>query len=244
MRILITNDDGWDAPGIQVMLEVASEFGDCTVVAPAVEQSGISHQVTFHRPLNLVQRSDRVWSLDGTPADCARIAMMHMGGAAELDQRETPFDLVLSGINNGGNLGSDVFISGTVAGAREATHFGIPAIAISQHRSRFKEAYDWTFSKQVARQVIQHCQEKGLAGRKLLNVNLPDFTDAKTLPEVILVDPCELDPAPLPVSYSVETVEGSTKFSYAGKYNDRVRTEGCDVDVCFSKRVSISYLPL
>lgn len=235
MKILITNDDGWNAPGIDAMLDVASQFGQCTVVAPAEEQSGISHQVTFHRSLNLVQRSECVWSLDGTPADCARI------GLTQLEPNQ-PFDLVLSGINNGGNLGSDIYISGTVAGAREATHFGVPAIAISQHRLRFKDAFDWTFSKRAMYRVLQHCLDGGISGKQLLNVNLPDYTDGETLPEIEIVDPCELDTSPLPTNYSLEKSDGGTTLLYQGKYNDRGRIEGSDVDVCFSKRVSLTRL--
>lgn len=235
MRILITNDDGWDAPGIDAMLEVASRFGQCTVVAPLEEQSGISHQVTFHRPLNLVQRSERIWSLDGTPADCTRIGLTQLSSSQ-------PFDLVLSGINNGGNLGSDIYISGTVAGAREATHFGVPAIAISQHRLRFKEAFDWTFSKQALQIVLQHCFDQGMSGRRLLNVNLPDYTDSESLPKIEIVDPCELDTSPLSTNYAVEKSDGGTSLLYRGKYSDRGRIEGSDVDVCFSKRVSLTPL--
>ena len=123
-RILLTNDDGWDAPGIAALEAVLSEFGEVVVVAPANPQSGISHQMTFEVPMALTQHSANHWHLSGTPADCARVGLSQLG---------LEFDWVFSGINNGGNLGIDFFISGTVAAAREATFFGARAIAISQH---------------------------------------------------------------------------------------------------------------
>lgn len=231
MNILISNDDGWDAPGIVALVEVASAFGNCTVVAPADEQSGVSHQLTLRRPLKLVQRSTNTWSLDGTPADCVRVA---------LTQFDTKFDLVLAGINNGGNLGADIYVSGTVAAAREATLFGLPAIAISQHRLRFGEAFDWTRTKELCAKVLKHCLESDPAQRELVNINLPDISDASSLPEIAIVDPCPLDPSPRPANYESEKDGNITQLTFTGKYNDRKQTAGCDVETCFSKRVSIT----
>ncbi len=239
MKILISNDDGWDAPGISVMLEVASDFGDCTIVAPATEQSGISHQLTLTRPLELTRQSENVWSLDGTPADCVRIAITQW---AKLTQSESPIDLVLSGINNGGNLGADIYVSGTVAAAREATLFGLPAIAISQHRARFSEAFDWTRTKEICAKVLKHCIESGLNKRDLLNVNLPDVSYFDSLPEIDIVDPCPLDPSPRPSTYEAEQNGNVTRLKFTGKYNDRTQTAGCDVETCFTKAVSITRL--
>jgi 5'-nucleotidase len=236
MKILISNDDGWDAPGISVMLEVANDFGDCTVVAPASEQSGISHQLTLTRPLELIQQSENVWSLDGTPVDCVRVALTQSA------QFETSFDLILSGINNGGNLGADIYVSGTVAAAREATLFGLPAIAISQHRVRFADAFDWTRSTEICAKVLQHCIESGLKKRELINVNLPDVSYFDSLPEVDIVDHCPLDPSPRPSTYEAEKNGNVTRLKFTGKYNDRIQTAGCDVETCFGKAVSITRL--
>jgi len=233
MRILISNDDGWDAPGISLLLEVANEFGDCTIVAPANEQSGISHQLTLTRPLEMVEQSANIWSINGTPADCVRIA---------LTQLDTAFDLVLSGINNGGNLGADIYVSGTVAAAREATLFGLPAIAISQHRSRFAEAFDWTRTKELCAIVLKHCMDSGPENRDLLNINLPDVSYLKSLPKIDIVDPCPLDPSPRPSTYEAEKDGKVTRLKFVGKYNDRERTAGCDVETCFAKHVSITRL--
>lgn len=234
MNILITNDDGWDAAGIAALLDVAQEFGSCTILAPANEQSGVSHQISLWRPMQLLQQSEAVWSLDGTPADCVRVA---------LTQFETPFDLVLSGINNGGNLGSDVYVSGTVAAAREAALFGLPAIAISQHRARFADDFDWKWTMKICASVLQHCHDAGLKQREVVNVNLPDVSDAESLPVVEIVDPCPLDPAPrLAVFESESDQQPGTLLRSVGKYNDRKRIAGHDVETCFAKKVSVTRL--
>lgn len=234
MNILITNDDGWDAPGINALLEVANDLGSCVIVAPANEQSGVSHQISLMRPMQLLQRSDAVWSLDGTPADCVRVAMT---------QFETSFDLVLSGINNGGNLGSDTYVSGTVAAAREAALFGLPAIALSQHRARFGEAFDWKWTKRICANVLQHCLDTGLKKREVINANLPDVSDAESLPIVEIVDPCPLDPAPrLAVFESESGQEEGLLLRSVGKYNDRSRSAGHDVEACFAKKVPVTRL--
>jgi len=231
MNILISNDDGWDAPGIAALHEVAKSIGQCTIVAPETEQSGVSHQISLARPLRLVRQSDDVWSVDGTPADCVRVA---------LTQMETSFDLVLSGINNGGNLGADVYVSGTVAAAREAALFGLPAIAISQHQLRFGEPFDWKWSKKIASEVLQTCINKGLQKRELININLPDFSDSDSMPEFSVVDPCPLDPAPRLAVFESTTLESETLLKSVGKYSDRNRSPGHDVAACFSKQVPIT----
>ena len=231
MKILISNDDGWQAPGIEVLREVASSFGECTVVAPAEEQSGVSHQMTLHGSIKFVLRSKGIWSLEGTPADCIRIG---------ITQLKTKFDLVLSGINNGGNLGSDVYVSGTVAAAREAALFGVPGIAISQHRLRFGEEFDWRHSKQLAAKVIKHCLESGLKERELINVNLPDVSDLASIGNIEIADPCPIDPNPRVAVFSAECDGNATHFQSVGKYNDRKRDAGHDVDCCFSKKIPIS----
>ena len=231
MNILISNDDGWNAAGIIALQEVASDFGKCTVVGPAEEQSGVSHQMTLFGSMKLTQQSPQIWSLEGTPADCVRIG---------LTQLKQSFDLVLSGINNGANLGSDVYVSGTVAAAREAALFGLPSIAISQHRLRYNEAFDWTHTKKLAAQSIQHCIDSGLKNRELININLPDVSDSPTLPACQTVDPSPLDPAPRVAVFEVESGHDGTLFRSVGKYNDRARAAGHDVESCFAKKITMT----
>src|SRR5262245_18020009 len=125
MKILLTNDDGIDAPGIVTLHQIATQFGDSVIVAPHVALSGCSHQVTTDRPIRVTTLANNRHSIDGTSSDCVRIGLL---------QFATDVDWVLSGINDGGNMGVDVFMSGTVAAAREATLLGKKAVAISQYR--------------------------------------------------------------------------------------------------------------
>src|ERR1700759_2272853 len=123
-RILISNDDGMEAPGIKMLARIAHELtSDVWIVAPEMEQSGASHSLTTRRPLRMVQVEERRYQVDGTPTDCVLLALKRL-------LRDTPPTLVLSGINRGGNIAEDVTYSGTVAAAMEATLFGIPAIAL------------------------------------------------------------------------------------------------------------------
>src|SRR5579872_6702873 len=123
MRLLVTNDDGILAHGIECLVAAAEPLGDVTVVAPDREQSATSHSLTLHHPLRPVKRGERRWQVDGTPTDCVMLAV-------EALMPDRP-DFVLSGINHGQNMGEDVLYSGTVAAAMEGLALGIPSIAIS-----------------------------------------------------------------------------------------------------------------
>jgi 5'-nucleotidase len=123
--LLLSNDDGVHAEGLRLFARAVASLGDVVIVAPASEQSTRSHALTLHRPLRVLPLGDGVWSVDGTPADCTYVALHH---PTMLPRRPT---LVLSGINHGANLGSDVFYSGTVAAAREAAFRGVAAMALS-----------------------------------------------------------------------------------------------------------------
>jgi 5'-nucleotidase len=123
MRLLITNDDGILAHGIDCLVKAAEPLGEVTVVAPDREQSATSHSLTLHHPVRPVARGERRWQVDGTPTDCVMLAV-------EALMPERP-DFVLSGINHGQNMGEDVLYSGTVAAAMEGLALGIPSIAIS-----------------------------------------------------------------------------------------------------------------
>jgi len=163
--ILLTNDDGVGAAGLTALRQCVAEFADVVVVAPATQQSATSHSITLVRPLRHESFGDGVHSVDGTPADCVYLALF--------EDRFLPRrpDLVLSGINHGTNLGSDVFYSGTVAGAREAAMRGIPAIAFSSASSRSFEACA-PFVRDMALRVLE-C-ERPIGQMVLLNVNFPE----------------------------------------------------------------------
>lgn len=162
MRILISNDDGVFSPGILVLARVASEFGEVRVVAPDVEQSGMSHAITIKRPLHyypVALDGIEAYRVDGTPADCVALGAHHWGEV----------DLVLTGINLGLNIGHNVWHSGTVAAAKQAAFLKIPAIAFSAPYS--DETLDYEPYLPYIRQVISLFLE--LPNMMLLNVNFP-----------------------------------------------------------------------
>ena len=160
--ILVTNDDGVHAPGIRALAEALHPVGEVWVVAPDREVSACAQSLTLTRPLRAEKLDERVLAVDGTPADCVNLALAKL-----LPRRPR---LVVSGINRGGNLGDDVFYSGTVGGAREGTFAGIPSIAMSLAA---RADFDYAPAAAVARQVAALVLERGLPERTLLNVNVP-----------------------------------------------------------------------
>src|SRR5881392_3825251 len=133
MNLLITNDDGIDAPGLEALLQAARALGDPVVVAPAGPQSGVSHAVTWHEGVRIEPRGDKRNAIHGTPADCVRLGLLKVVPDAKW---------ILSGINHGANLGEDVHYYGTVAAVREAVLHGWPGIAVSHYR-KSGIAFDW-----------------------------------------------------------------------------------------------------
>lgn len=228
MKFLLTNDDGIEAEGLAALQLAARALGNCTVVAPDEHLSGCSHAVTTHQPLLLKTREEGRHSLDGKPVDCTRIGLSHVA---------PDVDWVLSGINAGGNLGADIYISGTVAAAREAALMGRQAIAISQYRGRDREI-DWQTAGLWTAEVLRVLTARPLPQGKFWNVNLPHLVAGAPAPEMVY---CKLDPHPLPVEYRQEV--GGT-FHYAGVYHSRARVAERDVDVCFSGRIACCELGL
>ena len=164
-RILLTNDDGFFAPGIKVMREaLEAEHTDIeiVVVSPDREQSASSHGVTLHRPLRLDQVEPAVYKVDGTPTDCVLLASR--GGLP------VPPDLVVSGINAGGNMGDDVTYSGTIAAAMEGTLLGMPSLAVSLVGDRYFET-----AAAVATDLVAQLLDRGMPADTFLNVNVPDL---------------------------------------------------------------------
>ncbi|HSB09742.1 MAG TPA: 5'/3'-nucleotidase SurE [Blastocatellia bacterium] len=162
-KILVTNDDGVHSSGIIALAEALEALGDVLVVAPAHEMSAASHSLTLTRPLRIDRIDDRHYSVDGTPTDCVTLAMNHL-------IKDGLPDIVVSGINKGGNLGDDVTYSGTVAGALEASIYGLPGIAVSLvQRTDFDFRPGAEFAAELARRVLND----GLPLGTLLNVNIP-----------------------------------------------------------------------
>jgi 5'-nucleotidase len=223
--LLLTNDDGWDAPGLAALQRAAVKLGHCRIVAPSRPISGCGHCVTTDRPLVLTRLSEGGIAVDGTPADCVRLALHHLSPRPSW---------VLSGINAGGNLGTDIHHSGTVAAVREAVIHGIPGIAFSHYIARGR-AIDWheagRWVEAVLRRLVAQPGEPGT----FWNVNLPHPEPGQAEPEVIF---CPLDPSPLPLRYRVE----GERAVYAGDYQSRGRRPGCDVDVCFGGRITVTLI--
>ena len=156
-RILITNDDGIEAPGLDVLQKIASDLSkDVWVVAPETDQSGAAHSLTLHEPLRLRKLSERVFAVKGTPTDCVIM------GVRYILQDELP-TLVLSGVNRGANLADDITYSGTIAGAIEGAMLGIPSIALSlaidwENRRRSAGKRRWSLAR-----IYPQAYESGLA---------------------------------------------------------------------------------
>ena len=148
MNLLHTNDDGIDAAGLAALLAAARAFGNPVVVAPAGPQSGVSHAVSWERGVRLEERGPASFAVHGTPADCSRLGLLRVAP-------ETRW--VLSGINHGGNLGADVYYSGTVAAVREAVLHGWPGIAFSQYL-REDTAADWPRATRWVARVLSETE--------------------------------------------------------------------------------------
>lgn len=163
-RILVTNDDGIHSVGLAQLATALEALGTVYVVAPMSEMSGASHSLTLSRPLRIRHVGERQWAVDGTPTDCVLLALNQI-----LTADERP-DVCVSGINYGANLGEDVSYSGTVAGALEATHLGVPSLALSLAARR---DFDFTEATQFAVQAVRKVLQEGLPPGTLLNINLP-----------------------------------------------------------------------
>ena len=175
MRILIANDDGYLAPGLAALVQACEGLGELDVVAPEQNASGTSNSLTLNRPLSVFTASNGFRYVNGTPSDCVHLALTGV-----LPHRP---DLVVSGINNGANMGDDTLYSGTVAAAMEGYLFGIPAIAFSQVNKGWG---DLDAAARAARSIImQVLRNPPLPGPWLLNVNVPNRSDADHLERVV-----------------------------------------------------------
>ena len=165
-RILLSNDDGINAPGLAVLEQIARSLSDDVwVVAPAHEQSGAGHSLTLHNPLRPTHLGEKRYMVDGTPTDCVLVACQHI-------MVDEPPDLVLSGINMGANLGEDVHYSGTVAAALEATLQNIPAIALSQLMGKVPQ---WDTAEHYGPDLIRSICKVGWSRNTLININFPEL---------------------------------------------------------------------
>ena len=169
MRILVTNDDGIHAEGLDVCEKIARSLSDDVwVIAPEYDQSGVAHSLTLNDPLRLRQIDDRRFAVRGTPTDCVIMGVRHLLNGHDPD-------LVLSGVNRGRNAGEDVIYSGTIAGAMEGTVLGLSSIALSQaYNSRGGQPPYWDTALRYGPDIIRRALAKGIPTDVLLNVNFPN----------------------------------------------------------------------
>ena len=170
-RILVSNDDGYHAPGVEALYEAVKDLGDVVVMAPEQNCSGASNSLTLGRPVGVRQSSNGFNSVSGTPTDC-----VHLAATGFFDVKP---DIVISGINNGQNMGDDTLYSGTVAAAMEGLMLGVPSIAFSQVERGWAHIED---AAQVARAIVQLVLAKNLHGLRqafLWNVNIPNLPFAQ-----------------------------------------------------------------
>lgn len=162
-RVLVANDDGVHAAGLQALVEAVQDLAEVWVVAPEQEQSATSHSLSLHHPLRIRPLAERRFAVDGTPADCVYVAVNHL-------MKDRRPDLVLSGINHGPNLADDVIYSGTVAAAMEGSLLHVPSIAFSLVSRR---TFEFGYAARFARALVSAALQRELPPRLLLNVNIP-----------------------------------------------------------------------
>ena len=227
MKFILTNDDGIDAPGLQALYEAAHQLARPSTSAPAEPQSGCSHRVTTHAPIHVSPAGPNRFAVEGTPADCVRVALHRFGPEPRW---------VLSGVNDGGNLGADVHHSGTVAAVREAALHGWRGVAFSQYK-RKGWPIDWKLVAEWVLPVLRDLTGRPADPDVFWNVNLPHLEPQAPTPESVF---CPLDTNPLPLRFR----EDGQHLRYDGDYHVRRRTAGADVDVCFGGRIAVTELRL
>jgi 5'-nucleotidase len=225
MKLLLTNDDGIDAPGLAALAEVAAAHGSLTWIAPHAHLSGCGHRVTTDGPIRVMRKDEERWAIDGTPADCVRVALAKLA---------PDVSIVLSGMNHGGNLGADVYHSGTVAAVREAVLHGKPGIAFSHYRKRGLEI-DWDRARRWLTLILEDLLKRPWTPGTFWNVNFPSLTSDEPEPRVVH---CPLESGPLPLAFR----ELDEALHYDGNYHARPRIAGSDVDVCFAGNIAVTRL--
>ena len=163
-RVLLTNDDGYHAQGLRALAEGLKDFAEVDIVAPSWERSGAAQSLTLRQPIICHRIAEKEWAIDGTPADCVIVALHKL--------LNEPPDLVISGINHGGNLGENVYYSGTVGAAREAVIHHVPGLAISLCSKHVNS--NFAPSAQLARKTAELIFRENLPEQVFLNVNVPE----------------------------------------------------------------------
>lgn len=224
-KFILTNDDGINAQGIKTLAKVVE--GDKYIIAPNQQYSGCGHQITNHGGILVKNRTNQEYCVHGTPADCTRLGVQALCPSV---------DWLLSGINAGGNLGVDTYMSGTVAAVREAAILGINAIAIS-HYIQSPRKIDWDLAGELSKKVLDLLLSKNLPKQHFWNVNLPHLKPEILDTEIVFCQPSVL---PLPLTFKQE----KNYYFYHGEYSKRQAEKDSDIDICFSGKIAISLIKI
>ena len=227
LKIVVTNDDGYDQPGLAALVDAVQPFGQVWIVAPATPQSNVGHRVTMREPIRVDRPDGQTHVVHATPADCTRLTIKELVPGV---------DWIFAGLNPGANLGSDVYQSGTVAAAREAALLGVRSVAVSQYIAA-GISIDWKAAQIQTHRCLADILGSPLKAGQFWNVNLPSPITADTKLDIQF---CPLDTNPHRYRY----VQDNGGYLYKGIIHDRPRTAGSDVDVCFGGRISVTRLEI
>lgn len=235
MRILVTNDDGINAPGLKCLEDIAAKLsGDVWVVAPETNQSGASHSLTLHEPLRCREVSERRYAVRGTPTDCVIMGVRHI-------LLDGPPDLVLSGVNYGSNIAEDVTYSGTIAGAIEGALLGIPSVAMSLAIGFDTEgAIHWETPLAYGPEIISKLLEKHPAPGLLMNVNFPDLAP-EAVAGVAIVRQGRRDQQNLHIDKRLDTW-GNPYFWFGFERRKSNPAEGTDLWAIYKGQIAVTPL--
>ncbi len=239
MRILVTNDDGINAPGLDVLQHIAGELSDDVwTVAPETDQSGASHSLSLHEPLRLREVDERLYAVKGTPTDCVIMGVRFL----LLDK---PPDLVLSGVNAGQNMADDVTYSGTIAGAFEGNLLGIPSMALSLAYSYDKDetrVLKWETPMKMGSGIIRKLLDVGFPEDVVLNINFPDRAP-EDIEGIVVTEQGRRNPDLLTIDDRMDT-RGNPYYWLGFKRRRTKPREGTDLWAIYTGRISVTPLNL
>jgi 5'-nucleotidase len=227
MKIVLTNDDGFNEPGLIELAKQVKPMGEIMIVAPKNPQSIAGHRVTLKEPIPVERVSENEYIVDGSPADCTRLALKKFMPDAHW---------VIAGINPGANLGTDVYQSGTVAAAREAAILGCKAVAVSQYIAP-NQKIDWEITGQHVARILSIIMGKKLDSGNFWNINLPHPIHDLSILEY---NECDLDKKPHLFDFKIE----NGQYRYSGIFHNRPRTQGRDIDICLSGKIAVSKIEI
>lgn len=237
MRILLTNDDGIHAVGIEVLQEIASQLSDDVwTVAPETDQSGASHSLSLHEPLRLREVAEKVYAVKGTPTDCVIMGVRFL-------LKDNPPDLVLSGVNAGQNMADDVTYSGTIAGAFEGNLLRIPSIALSQaYGPTGKDSIKWQTAMTHGSGLIRRLLDAGWPDDVVININFPD-REPDDIVETVVTEQGRRNQAALNIEDRMDT--RGNPYYWLGFQRERSKPlEGTDLWAIYTGRISVTPLNL